>query len=45
MVLGPTVILATKTPNVGVAPLVKLVIFIFVGISSFCLPSLVWSKA
>lgn len=37
MVLGPTVILATKTPNVGVNPLLKLVIFMFVGIRSSCL--------
>ena len=40
MVLGPTVISTTKIPNVGVAPPVKLAIFIFIGInSSFLLPN------
>lgn len=34
MGLGQIVILATKTPNVGVAPPIELVIFIFVGINS-----------
>ena len=34
---GAAVISVTKTPNVGVAPLVKICIFIFVGINSSCL--------
>ena len=34
---GAAVISVTKTPNVGLAPLVKICIFIFVGINSSCL--------
>jgi len=40
IVFGPTVISATKTPNAIMTPLVKLAIFIFVGIRSpYLLPS------
>ena len=39
MDFGPIVIVATKTPNVVVAPTMKLVILIFMGIkSSYLLP-------